>query len=93
LDGVVELIGKGFVPDGSKKNLKFAMLNMEVDPAVEKEQVTIAADAQTSGGLLFALPADQAPKLCTALQNAGALAWTIIGHFEKTSTPQVRLIP
>ncbi len=52
IDGVAELAEAGFVPGGSRRNLTWVTDHLQVLPGVEDLDVTVLADAQTSGGLL-----------------------------------------
>ena len=52
LPGVVELRDAGFVPGGSRRNAEQAARYL--DGPVDDEVLALLADAQTSGGLLFA---------------------------------------
>ncbi|WP_305862872.1 selenide, water dikinase SelD [Helicobacter cholecystus] len=78
-DGLNALIHAGQIPNGSKKNYHY--LSQFVDNKLqEKESITLF-DAQTSGGLLFALPKDQAPRLVESLRFLGYTKSAIIGEF------------
>jgi selenide,water dikinase len=48
--------------------------------SVPEDLVEVAFDPQTSGGLLIALPAGEAPALVEELQANGIRAAAIIGH-------------
>jgi len=97
LDCVRPLAAAGAVPGGTKKNLAY------VDPycswrieLAESERL-ILADAQTSGGLLIAVPPDRADELVTDLQRRRAPACSIVGevisgeagHIEVTARREV----
>jgi selenide,water dikinase len=56
----LELVRQGHVPGGSRRNRDAADAYASFDPAVEPALALLACDAQTSGGLLAALPADRA---------------------------------
>lgn len=51
----------------------------------------LLADPQTSGGLLLAIPAADAPALQAALRDAGTLAADVVGHLEPGPPGGVRL--
>ncbi|ANV98381.1 selenide, water dikinase SelD [Helicobacter enhydrae] len=77
--GVLELIAMGIVPNGSLQNHRY----LESSVQCEKEiagQIALF-DAQTSGGLLFALPKRQADGLVDALKRAGYARSAVIGEF------------
>jgi selenide,water dikinase len=69
LPEVVALAQAGFVPGGTKRNLRAVAGIVQWDPAIPEPLRTILADAQTSGGLLIATP--DAPGLHRALERAG----------------------
>ncbi len=60
IDGVLEVAEKGIVPGGTKRNLEHVTENVHFDPELSDVQRLMAADAQTSGGLLIALPEENA---------------------------------
>jgi len=51
-----------------------------IDRSISEDLVELAFDPQTSGGLLIALPAGEAPALVEELQANGVGAAAIIGH-------------
>jgi selenide,water dikinase len=61
------LATSGQVPGGSKANLDFVAPRVRFDDAVDDATRLLLADAQTSGGLLFALPPDDARRLVAVL--------------------------
>ena len=60
LDGVRDLVSKGIYPKGSKRNLDYVSEFISFSNTVSDDQKIMAADAQTSGGLLVALPQNKA---------------------------------
>jgi selenide, water dikinase len=70
LPGVRELIEQGHVPGGTRTNLELAAAYAEFGPALSESERLLACDAQTSGGLLVALPPERAQ----------ALSWPVIGR-------------
>jgi selenide, water dikinase len=70
LPGVRELLGEGHVPGGTRTNLELAAAYAEFDSGMAEADRLLACDAQTSGGLFVALPADR----------AAALPWPVIGR-------------
>jgi selenide, water dikinase len=68
LPEVVTLAAAGYVPGGTKRNLR----------AVPEVLRTVIGDAQTSGGLLVATP--DAPGLLQALARAGVVEARLIGE-------------
>jgi selenide,water dikinase len=70
LPGVRELIADGHVPGGTRTNLDLAAGYAEFGAGLGEAERLLACDAQTSGGLLAAVPADR----------ARALPWPVIGR-------------
>jgi selenide,water dikinase len=57
LPGAAELAAAGMIPGGSKRNREAAQAFTEWSDSVDEATRWITADAQTSGGLLLAVPA------------------------------------
>ena len=75
-----ELAEAGLVPGGSKTNLAYVEPTTRFDPALREVDRLLLADAQTSGGLLIAVPPEREAKLVQELQAAGTLAHAVIGE-------------
>ena len=71
LTGAREYASMGLVPAGAYRNRQAYEVHCLGLDDLEKEQVDILNDPQTSGGLLLSLPAAQADELVTALQEGG----------------------
>jgi selenide, water dikinase len=81
LDGVLDLAGMGIVPSGTHSNKTFRQ-DCLVDPnTIDPVLLDILFDAQTSGGLLIALAAEEAETLVTRLRDSGIREASIIGEF------------
>lgn len=76
LDGVPELLAAGFVPGGTRRNLAWAAERVEAD-GVDEAVITLLADAQTSGGLLFGASPSAADEATRALRASGHAAAVI----------------
>jgi selenide,water dikinase len=74
LPGARLLAQAGHVPGGSRRNAAHVAERVRFADAVEAADRALLADAQTSGGLLIAVPAARAGQLCEALLARGALA-------------------
>ena len=70
----------GVIPGGSYNNLDFVadFVNFGNLPRTDK---LLLCDAQTSGGLLIAVPAEETDKLLSDLQSVGVREATVIGEF------------
>jgi selenide,water dikinase len=78
IPGVRELIVAGFVAGGTQRNHAFVSEFVDWGGTPEAEQLLLA-DAQTSGGLLFAVAPERADDLTAELGAAGTLAAARIG--------------
>jgi len=78
LAGAVELAGRGCVPGGTRRNYE-AVRAEWADDLSEAERL-LAVDAQTSGGLLLAVPPAQLPALLEALAREATPAAAVIGE-------------
>lgn len=74
IEGTFALVDQGFICGGSRNNLAFLQPHLTVDPRVYEAQLVVMADAITSGGLLFSVSPDQAPRLEAELNRRGVLA-------------------
>ncbi len=73
LDGVRALAEEGFIPGGSRRNLRSVEDRLDRGGTAELD-VLLLADAQTSGGLIFGVDADRAESALRALTEAGLTA-------------------
>ena len=80
LDGARDLAEDGFVPGGTCRNKQSLDPCITYDGSIGSEDRLLLCDAQTSGGLLFAVPAEKSQQLASALTAAGTLAGTEIGE-------------
>jgi selenium donor protein len=91
LDGTRRLIALGEVPGGTRANLDHAGSFTEFDAAIAPDDRLLLADAQTSGGLLAAVPADAAGPLLERLRNGGDDAAAIVGRVTGPGSGAVRV--
>lgn len=82
LAGVRELIDAGCAPTGSRRTLDHALGAGWFDAgACSRTDQVLLADAQTSGGLLLAVPAVEADALLAQLRDGGDAAACVVGEF------------
>lgn len=81
LAGVADLIDSGIFPGGSRRNLESA--RPRIRTLREDRELRILADAQTSGGLLMAVPPRRLGRLLKLLVQIAPAA-TVIGEFTAT---------
>ena len=79
LPGVEELAEEGVVPGGTGRNLA-AVEEYTAFDGVHDAYRIVLADAQTSGGLLLAVPPDRCDELVALLGEAGTPAAAVIGE-------------
>lgn len=78
LAGARELAARGVVPGGTRRNLE-AMADVEWGPGIDEADRILMADAQTSGGLLLAVPPSRLDALQAALEAEGVAGAAVIG--------------
>ena len=90
LDGATQIAEGGYVPGGTKRNYQStgALVDFGSTPSSIR---TVLADAQTSGGLLLAVPEPDVPDLVAELHAAGDLAATS-GSIEPRSSARMIVI-
>lgn len=80
LTGALDFAAMGLVPAGSWTNQNFCAKSVQVSPEVKPETLSLLADAQTSGGLLLAVPKDRVDDLVSLLRSKDAPLTTVIGE-------------
>jgi len=80
LPRVREMAERGAIPGGTRRNLESLGAAVTYGAAVDETNKLMLADAQTSGGLLIAVPQPKAPALVAALQKEGTPVAVVIGR-------------
>lgn len=75
-----EAAAAGAIPGGTTRNLAALAGAVEFAPGVDQTDRVLLADAQTSGGLLIAVPEAAAPGLVARLERDAAPAAAVIGR-------------
>jgi selenide, water dikinase len=75
-----ELARQGVIPEGSHNNYSFLVDSVAWEANIPMEAQIILCDAQTSGGLLIAVPPEKADTLMNELTSRGVMSATIIGE-------------
>lgn len=86
LSGAKDMASMGLIPAGAYRNMDYVRPHLEIRDTAEECLVDLIADPQTSGGLLIALPAEEAIELVRRLheQNiVGELIGEVIPKQEK----------
>ena len=89
-DDVIEAAQMGLVPAASYGNRK-AITDVQVAESLDPVWTDILFDPQTSGGLLFSVPANEGEQLVEALHKAGIDCAAIVGTVESFSGLAVRV--
>ena len=69
LPSVRELAEAGIIPGGTQQNLDYVKESVKFDSALSETDQLMAADAQTSGGLLVALPESEVQNFISAFDS------------------------
>lgn len=77
MNRVLDYAGDGLVPAGSHANKRYCSCGTEVSPAVSPLLESVLFDAQTSGGLLLAVPEADVDRAVTLLREQGEGCWLV----------------
>jgi len=90
LPGAADLAAAKVAPGGTRRNLEHVEASTDFGDA-DPETRLLLADAQTSGGLLLAVPAGRADHLVEALHREQTPAAVVIGHFTEEHPGRIRV--
>lgn len=88
LPGVLECLAQGILPGGIERNRESSGDRISAD-GLEPAMLDLCFDPQTSGGLLIAMPEDEAARFVTRLRAAGMVDAAIVGRAVAPGTGQV----
>ncbi len=90
-----DYVERGIAPGGTHANRRFLSKWVTYDLDLTDADQLLLCDAQTSGGLLAAVPGERAPEVVRELRSQGAHVATIIGSIEpgEKGLIQVRRAP
>jgi selenide,water dikinase len=92
LPSVRDMANMGMIPAGSFANRKYCENSVIVKEVVDTLLVDCMADAQTSGGLLIAVPEEHAEALHKELEQRGVLH-PEVGQVTGTSKGRICILP
>lgn len=92
LPQVMDALQTGMMPAGSFSNRNFCSHHVRTAPSVDPLVLDVLADAQTSGGLLIALPAREASKLVEALKIRGITEAAVIGEAREAEKGAIEIV-
>ncbi len=91
LDAVWDLIRQDCIPDGTQNNLDYLTGFVDWSQDVPEGAYTVLCDAQTSGGLLMAVPPEKSAALLAALAKT-ATPGEVIGEIIPAPRGQIQVI-
>jgi selenide,water dikinase len=89
---VRNLAARGIVPGGTARNLAAAAARATWDDALDEPARVVLTDAQTSGGLLLAVPAENHEALLAALGREGVPVVATIGRVTRAAAGSVAVL-
>lgn len=91
VEGTWELAAQGAISTGTRNNARYLAECLVWDTEVTEQQRLVLCDAQTSGGLLIAVPRERREEMAAALQRAGCLATAEIGALKAGAPGTIRI--
>lgn len=91
LPGAADLAAQGTVPGGTRSNLDHARKALTLAGEVSELDQLLAADAQTSGGLLIAVSPEKVDRLVALLKEKDTPAAAVIGGITGEGEPGITL--
>lgn len=85
MEGALALVRSGSLSGGCARGKEHFGGRVQIEGTVDQALADLVFDAETSGGLLIALPESQAQALSDRLRDAGVPSYAIAGHFVKRS--------
>jgi selenide,water dikinase len=91
LEPARDLAAADVVPGGTLENLEHVSPFVDWSPGLSRVDQQLLADAQTSGGLLIAVPPEGTGALLAALRARGVTESRMIGRFTAAGTGRIRV--
>jgi selenide,water dikinase len=92
-EGAYALVEDGLASGASGRNRAALGKYIEVESDVDDTLAALLFDAETSGGLLFALPESMAEQAVNRLRDHGTHSYAVIGEFTGSREAGIRLAP
>jgi cysteine desulfurase len=92
LEEVWDMISANIFSGGTKNNLDHAAPWLRCDPALTRPMQLLLCDALTSGGLLVAVPVNNAAGIVSQLHEQGMPDSSVIGHFNEKGKGTVTIL-
>ena len=91
-DGALDALRQGVIPGAIERNREYVGDAIHIAPGVDEAAVNLGFDAQTSGGLLIAVPTERLEMLRQSLARRGAGNF-VIGKIVDGAAGQIFLSP
>ena len=88
----MDALRQGVIPGAIERNREYVGGALHLAPGVDEAAVNLGFDAQTSGGLLIAVPAERLEMLRQSLARRGA-GYFVIGKIVAGAAGQIFLSP
>jgi selenide, water dikinase len=92
LDAARAYVAEGIAPGGTHANLRYLKEHVAFDVDIDTHAQLLLCDAQTSGGLLIALPEKDADALIRDLQSRGTACAARIGTLHEGAPGSIRVV-
>ena len=93
IEGTRELVQAGVAPGGTHRNLDSIDKVTSWDASITQEDKLLLSDAQTSGGLLIAVPGDKLPQLVASLSGRGVAEIAVVGELVERDDAELHVLP
>jgi cysteine desulfurase NifS/selenium donor protein len=93
LAGVSELAASGVIPGGTRDNFSYTEPHVSYDAKLSPTMRLVLCDAQTSGGLLIAVPGGKAEGLADGLRSRGCACVAEIGEIVAPRERRIYVAP
>jgi selenide,water dikinase len=90
--GVLDYAAQGMFSGANERNSEYSQACTVFDPGINEAMKAVFFDAQTSGGLLMALPHQEAETALRELQGAGLTASAIVGRITDSSEGRIHIL-
>ena len=92
LDGAARLVDAGIFPGGTERNLRAADGSVKWSTELRENDKLLLCDAQTSGGLLMAVPESRAGELLAALERREVTGAAVVGSITGPGAGAARVV-
>ena len=92
LEGAERLAADGLAPGGTQRNRNAAEDSVEWAPKLQEHERLLMCDAQTSGGLLIAVPENRRDALLAELECRGVATAAVVGSITGEAPKTIRVM-